>query len=338
MNPGEQIGKYTIKERLGGGAFGEVYLAHDIALASDKAIKVLSVDNPGDVLEKLKEAQILDKCRHTNIVAINDANLYPFNNTECIVLDLEHLPGGSLESEIATRWISIKEACTRISAILAGLQFAHSKGYLHRDVKPANILIDGNSTKLSDFGLATASHDLMGSDQGYLAHCPPEFYSTKTTNVLSDIFACGITLFRVVSNITDWRCKLAATRDWQHLARTGTLLHKIGFAHHTPTRIKSIIKKACNTDSSKRYNSATALKNDLDALRYHIEWVKTASGLWVGSAGTNEFTLLAKPKRRGFEIVFQRNGRRDSSLCQVVENAEGIDSAAAGIVARTTLK
>lgn len=332
------IGKYVLKKRLGGGHFGEVYLAHDRALACNKAIKLVRIDDPSEIKQKLEEAQILDKCRHKHIVQINEANVFNVAGDKLLVLDLEYLPEGSLEGEMHSRWISFKEACTRISCVLSGLHFAHSNGYLHRDVKPGNVLIAGDSTKLSDFGLATAALSLVGSDQGYLAHCPPEFYVTGQTSVQTDIFATGLTLFRVVNNILDWRNRIDLLPKADELIRQGKLTTAIGYEPFVPDRLKRITQKACNHDPNKRYASALDMKNDLDALRFDIEWSRTTLDNWSGLSGSEMYEIGILSKRNTYDVIFKKNGRRDNSKCESHSSIFEARAAVEAVVSTTTLK
>lgn len=332
------IGKYVLEKRLGGGHFGEVYLAHDRALACNKAIKIITIANPAEIKQKLEEAQILDKCRHKHIVHINEANVFDNGGGHILVLDLEYLPEGSLEGELKNRWISIKEACTRMSCVLSGLYFAHTNGYLHRDVKPGNVLISADSTKLSDFGLATTALSLVGSDQGYLAHCPPEYYTTNQTTVQTDIFATGLTLFRVISNIDDWRGLLDDIDNLDHHIRRGTLVKTIGYEGYVPDKVKRIINKACNPDPLKRYQTALEMKNALDALRFDIEWNKTSRNAWSGYAEGNTYEISLVSKKGEHLLIFKRNGRKDNSRCYTCNNRIEAREQAAILISETSMK
>lgn len=338
MTTPSTIGKYVLQKRLGGGHFGEVFLAHDRALACNKAIKLVQIADPSEIMQKLGEAQILDKCRHKHIVQINEANVFNVSGDKILVLDLEYLPEGSLESEMQNRWISAKEACSRIACVLSGLHFAHSNGYLHRDVKPGNVLISGDTTKLSDFGLATTTLNLVGSDQGYLAHCPPEFYDTGETSVLTDVFATGLTLFRIINNIADWRVQLSVLPKVDELIQSGRLTAAIGYEDFVPEKLRRISRKACHPDPGKRYGSALDMKDDLDALRFDIEWHRSSPDNWSGfSSGTiHEIEIVAK--RRDFEVVYRKNGRRNNALTSVQPTIYDARAEAARIVAQTTLK
>ncbi|WP_026842800.1 serine/threonine-protein kinase [Citrifermentans bremense] len=336
---GEEIGKYVLEQRLGGGHFGEVFLAYDRALACRKALKIVPVTNPSEIMQKLEEAQILDKCRHKHIVQINEANVFPTDDGPILVLDLEYLPEGSLEGKLGNHWISVKEACARMSCVLSGLYFAHSNGYLHRDVKPGNVLLCADSTKLSDFGLATTTLTLVGSDQGYLSHCPPEFYLSNETTIQTDIFAAGLTLFRVANNIYQWRSLLDDLDNTDAHIRQGTLIKTIGFETYIPEKVKRIINKACNPYPEKRYKTALEMKNALDSLRFDIEWIKNPEGVWAGCAEGSTYELsIASVQKGRYGLTYKKKDRRDNSKCSTYENKREAHEQADLLVAQTTLK
>jgi len=140
---------------------------------------------------------------------------------------------------------------------LLGLQHAHAQGFLHRDIKLGNILLDGTVAKLSDFGLATApGAELTGSARGYRTHLPPEYFAARSTTPLTDIYAAGVTLFRIVSNIADWRAVVNAVPNLPAHIQKGTLIGRIGFEQFIPKVVQRIIRKACAADPTKRYQTA----------------------------------------------------------------------------------
>ena len=97
------INKYQIIRPLGDGHFGQVFHAFDLALKAEKAIKVLKTTDPSTFLQGLKEAQILNRCNHKHIVSINEANVFLVDKEQRVVLDLEYIPEGSLESALNVR-------------------------------------------------------------------------------------------------------------------------------------------------------------------------------------------------------------------------------------------
>ena len=310
------IDKYQIIKPLGAGNFGQVYHVFDRALRAEKAIKVLLSADPSKFMESLEEAQILNRCQHKHIVAINEANIFPVNGNKRVVLDLEYIPEGSLENALLSRWVSVKETVTYIRGALLGLEHAHAQGFLHRDVKPGNILLAPMAPKLSDFGLATdAGSSLVGSAQGYRTHLPPEYYSNPTTTELTDVFAVGVTLFRSLSNISDWNAVIQSVPNLVQHMQAGTLLKRLGFEEFIPDSLKRIVRKACHPDPAKRFSSSHEFGQRLDGLRFYIDWIRLADNEWHGHCSGNKIhrcvTDLISNK-----VTVTVNGRRVIRKCR----------------------
>lgn len=310
----KSIDKYQIIKPLGGGHFGQVYHAFDRALRAEKAIKVLKTTDPSTFLDSLKEAQILNRCNHKHIVSINEANIFKVENERRVVLDLEYIPEGSLESALEARWLSIRDAVSYVRGALVGLEHAHSQGFLHRDIKPGNILLAPNMPKLSDFGLATQPGPATyGSAQGYVTHLPPEFFTDSATSVRTDVFAAGVTLFRAVSNISDWRAVLAVIPNARRHVERGALIQTIGFDSHIPPVVQRIIRKACSPNPEKRYQTASAFRQQLDRLRFSIDWVRDTEFVWHGANGSDTFEAIVSDSKR--QLTVKKNGRRLNDHC-----------------------
>lgn len=337
MNIPSSIDKYQIIGPLGSGHFGQVFHAFDRALQAEKAIKVLEVTNPRHFLEQLEEAQILNRCVHKHIVAINEANIFPVEKEQRVVLDLEYIPEGSLEDAMKKRWISVRESITYTRGALAGLDHAHGQGILHRDIKPGNILLSTNATKLSDFGLATEIQPgQIGSAQGYKTHLAPEYFLTKNTTVHTDLFATGITLYRAICNLSDWRAIMRTIRNRQNVMERGAIIKRIGYPDYIPTSIKRIINKACNPDPHKRYQSAMEFAQKLDALRFNIDWYQDNDYRWFGSDGSKNYEAEAHSSKNS--LVVKQNGRRIASNSAKFPSASAALAAMHKYIAETTLK
>lgn len=331
------VDKYQIIRPLGNGHFGQVYHAFDRALRAEKAIKVLNVTDSSQFLESLKEAQILKRCNHKHIVSINEANIFSVEGHPRVVLDLEYIAEGSLEGALAGRWISVKDAVSYIQGALLGLEHAHSQGFLHRDIKPGNILLSPSAPKLSDFGLATQPGPATyGSAQGYVTHLPPEFFSDQTTSVKTDVFAAGVTLFRAVSNISDWRAVLSTVPDVQRHIERGTLVQSIGFQAHLPTAVQRIIRKACATDPQNRYQTAHAFRQQLDRLRFSIDWIRVNDCTWIGVSGSDSFEASVDTSKNALTVT--KNGRRVTKFCQKYGSRSEAFQALHSHLSDTTLK
>lgn len=314
MSHPTSIDKYQIIRPLGGGHFGQVYHAFDRALKAEKAIKLLKTTDPETFLTSLEEAQILNRCKHKHIISINEANIFLVENEHRVVLDLEYVPEGSLEKALETRWVSVRDAVSYIRGSLIGLEHAHSQGFLHRDIKPGNILLAPNAPKLSDFGLATQSGpEAYGSGQGYIPHLPPEYFSSRKTSVRTDVFAAGITLFRALSNISDWKAVLSALPNAQRHVERGTLISQIGFDSYIPNPVRRIVRKACAPDQDSRYQTASDFGQQLDRLRFSIDWVRINNFEWRGISENNLHQAIVDDSKA--TLTIKKNGRRITSNC-----------------------
>lgn len=337
MPPLKSIDKYQIVKTLGSGNFGQVYHVFDRALRADKAIKVIGNTDPAAFMKNLEEAQILNRCRHKHIVTINEANIFVVNSLRRVVLDLEYIPEGSLEMALSSRWVSIKETVTYIRGALQGLEHAHAQGFLHRDVKPGNILLATANPKLSDFGLATASGAaLIGSAKGYQPHLPPEYYTNPATTVQTDIYAVGITLFRSLSNISDWRAVIQAIPSVTKHFQEGTLITKMGFEDFIPESLRRIVRKACHADPAKRFATATEFRQRLDSLRFDIDWIRVADNEWLGYCDGKAQRCVADMK--SCRLITTVNNRRVTSRCHSFATASEMMKYMHNHIATTTMK
>lgn len=318
MSLGE-IGKYLLQCHLGNGAFGDVYLAHDRALNAIKAIKILYATNAYEVKRKLEEAQILHKCKHKNIVYINEANIYEISDSPHIVIDMEYLPNGSFENAIRRGAISIHSSIRIIIDCLFALEHAHLNGVLHRDIKPANIMLCDYGAKLSDFGLATIlGFSAAGSPKGYKTHLAPEYFTAGNTTELTDIFAAGITLFRACNYISDWDGAVGRLRDPDGLIRDGQLINALGFSAFIPQKLKRIINKACAANPTQRYQSAAEFRQALERLSPKIDWRPAAQSKFDGiciQTGAS-FSIELVTRKTAFNVDLRKNGRKQTADCR----------------------
>ena len=185
---GQNIGRYHIVEQLGQGGMAVVYKAFDTRLERDVAIKVIRTEMilPAQLQQMLKrferEARALAKMEHRSIVKIFDYG--EFQDAPYVVM--EYLPGGTLK-ELGGRQMSSSDAARLLLPIAQALDYAHQRDIIHRDVKPANILITRNGEPmLSDFGIAK----LLKSDQATQLTTTGAGIGTPATHVLA-VFVAG---------------------------------------------------------------------------------------------------------------------------------------------------
>jgi len=150
---GTKLGQYEVQEFIGQGAMGLVYRAYHVQLERPGAIKVLQALSPDpDTTARFRhEAQAIAQMRHSNIVNVYDFG--EFEGTPYMIV--EYVPGGSLANRLSQGSVTHAAGLKYLRGIAAGLDYAHGLGIVHRDVKPANVLLEKDDTPvLADFGLA----------------------------------------------------------------------------------------------------------------------------------------------------------------------------------------
>src|SRR3954469_16969998 len=193
-------GRYRIERELGRGGMASVYLAHDQELGRDVAVKYLAEHLSGDDAFRarfVREARLAGGLAHPNIVRVYDVG--ELDSRPFIVM--EYVPGTSLDRTVR---LPAADAVDVGIQACAGLQHAHDAGLVHRDVKPANLLLrDDGVLKIADFGIARASestrHTQAGTLLGTAAYLAPEQIAGGEASAASDIYALGAVLYELLT-------------------------------------------------------------------------------------------------------------------------------------------
>lgn len=272
LPPGTSIGKFEVVDLLGRGGMGTVYRAHDPDIDRDVAIKLMSAAFAANEPARKRfqaEGRAAGQLAHPNVVAIYDVGV--FNNLPYLVM--EYVTGGSVEELVADgRRVDPQRATEILADACAGLAAAHMAGLVHRDVKPANLMIDADGTvKVADFGLARApqSGDPRLTQASRIVGTPffmsPEQCSGHELDARSDIYSLGATYFALLTGVSPFESAgsmmdiLAA-----HLhEETPQVHHSVPDAPQACTRL---IERAMAKSPDDRYPSADDLLIDAEAL------------------------------------------------------------------------
>jgi eukaryotic-like serine/threonine-protein kinase len=266
--PAPTIPGYLIEGELGRGAMGIVYLARQARLNRPCALKVILAGvhaDPVATVRFLGEAEAVARLQHPHIVQIHhtgEADGLPF-------LELEYLPGGSLDRTLdGTPWPA-RRAAALIEAVARGAAEAHRLGIIHRDLKPSNILIAADGTpKIADFGVAksllvesglTATDAILGSPS-YMA---PEQAEGKAKQVgpLADVYALGAILYELLVGRPPFRG--TTVLETLEQVRTAEAVPPRRLVPGLPRDAETIAMKCLQKDPARRYGSADALAEDL---------------------------------------------------------------------------
>ncbi len=207
LSPGEIVlDRYVIEAPLGEGGMGRVYLGRHQRLGMPVAVKVLFPEADAELVRRFeREAQLMARVRHPNVVAILDFGVLG-DGSPCIAM--EFVRGESLAARLARRGaLPWQEGIPILTAILAGLDAIHQADVVHRDLKPSNVVLshDASEVKLVDFGIArptsaTATrHTRTGAMVGTPAYMAPEQIVGAPVDARTDVYAAGLLAFEVLT-------------------------------------------------------------------------------------------------------------------------------------------
>jgi serine/threonine protein kinase len=267
----EQIGRYVILRTLGRGAMGIVYLARDPQIERELALKTIRFDTAeksfGAEEAKarfLKEARISGRLQHPHIVTVFDVG----EDQGTLFLAMELVQGGSFSQRLSDpTGFPIRDRIRVVAEVAEALAHAHERGVLHRDVKPANILLSPTlSAKVTDFGigkLLTGDTELTSTGQmvGSPAYMSPEQIKGEKLDARTDIFSLGIVLYQALTLRKPFPADTLTTLVYQILHEEPPDPSLI--VSDVPEGLREIIKKCLAKDRANRYADAGELADDL---------------------------------------------------------------------------
>lgn len=262
-------GRYEIIELIGSGGMANVYKAKCHRLNRMVAVKILKSDmaENEEIRRRFRdESRAVAQLSHANIVSVYDVS--SSGDTEYIVMEL--IDGITLKQYMERRGqMDWRESLHFIIQIMRALEHAHSRGIIHRDIKPQNIMVlrDG-SVKVADFGIAclqnnaqTLTQDALGS----VHYISPEQARGERIDARSDIYSAGVVLYEMLTGRLPFEGDTAVSVAIQHLSSVPLAPSEI--REDVPKGLELICMKAMCADINKRYASATAMLEDLESFR-----------------------------------------------------------------------
>ncbi|MEN5137006.1 MULTISPECIES: serine/threonine-protein kinase [unclassified Pseudomonas] len=267
------VPELQLLRKLGNGHFGEVFLGLD-GVHGEVAVKVVARKPDDDNAQWLAvrqgflaEAQHLSNATHRNVVQVYGIQ----ELADSIRFTMEYCPRGSLQAPYEQGPLTLAQVRKVALDVLIGLGALHGRNMLHRDIKPGNILLDQTGmAKLGDFGLVTDNLLLgYGSAAGYADHIALEVWQGRGTSIKSDIWALGMTLFRLLHGEAWYVFQNEAPAD---IVAEGGLANRLRWLPHIPKSWRRVIRKMLADDTNARFATSHDVLNAISALPIQPAW------------------------------------------------------------------
>ncbi|MGE5126429.1 MAG: protein kinase domain-containing protein, partial [Betaproteobacteria bacterium] len=282
MPPADQVAHYRLKERLGRGAMGEVWLAQDTRLHRPVALKMLPAATTQDAeasARLLREARVASLLNHPNVAVIYDVGEAEVEGRRTSFIAMEHVRGRTLSELVAAGPLEPAAVLKVARQVAEALADAHEHGIVHRDVKPGNVMLDERGlVKVLDFGLArfappasddsatwSGEHGALagGALAGTLAYMSPEQVRGGTLDGRSDAFSLGVVLYELLSGARPFRGENAITLVDAILHATPPPLAPLD---PLARRLAALVEQLLQKDAARRPADLRAVCRELDAI------------------------------------------------------------------------
>lgn len=319
---------FEIGAKIGNGGEGEVYHAFDPQLNANIAVKKVPIAKFTHQDLYFEESRKLYLTNHHNIVKV----IYACKDDDFIYLSMPFYKNGSLKGLIDNRFLTTREIIRYSLQFLSGLNNIHSKGLIHFDIKPENILINNsNQALISDFGLAEyTGHYGFASNSGTTqVLAPPEYFNQPVHNLKFDIYQAGLTMYRIcngenifLSQLDNAFISRGNRNDANFIQKlqAGNFPNRQFFLPHIPRQLRKIVSTALKPNPDDRYSSVIAILNDLSKINSANDWTYSTDNSGNETWKKHNYIVTCLKTNNIFTVSALKNGRQNRSFCKTVQN------------------
>jgi len=261
---GKILDRYALRRLVGRGGMANVYEAQDLQSHQNVAVKVFKREDEELLRRFIREARLMASLHHEHLVPIIDSGESQLDGDTRYYIVMPFLDGGTLRARIRRSPLSLTEACYALRTIAGALDYIHSQGIIHRDIKASNVLLDANGEcYLTDFGIARITGDVTqltstGDVLGTVDYVAPELYETdRRADARSDLYSLGVLLFEMVTGRLPFPAENQLVAVSMHMNKRPPSPRSI--APHISSQVERVIFKALEKKPEQRYASAAEL-------------------------------------------------------------------------------
>jgi serine/threonine protein kinase len=328
---GDQCYKFTLDLLISNPltSQSDVWLATDQTTSRRVALKIIDTA-PTQLPQRLYEAQIGAKLRHANLCEVVGADVFSATipsatgpvMVQFVAIGFEYQANGTCTKLLkGPGMMPIRDVHRLLMNVLAGLEYLHEAGWMHNDIKPANILVGTHGEfLLTDYGIAWAPLPGLPPANCYLPHVAPEsvqvpgvFPPAHTPTLHTDIYQLGVTAYRLLNGvgiIRDTFNRLQASgqvQDFFTLVREGKIPDRSSYHPSVPHNLRRIVNKALSLNPNDRYVSALEMRRDLEKIAFPWQWEFTPTNEFQCVKDGAILSIEETPRNGKFEVcLFKR--------------------------------